>query len=207
MKRKFRLIFAALVLLLAGCAREQEIPVENFTYARAVSQEEAAVRDAFVAAATAQLGINEKDGSHKAIIDTYNAHEPLAQGYPVKYDDEWCATFVSAMAIEQGLTDIIPTECSCERQINLFKKLDCWVEDDDYVPLPGDIIYYRLGNTDSGDCTKWANHVGIVIGTCDGKIRVIEGNNGGVVAYRTLPVDDPIIRGFAVPDFEPTTEA
>ena len=207
MKCKFCLILTVLILLLAGCAREQEIPVENFTYARSVSQEEAAVRDAFVAAATAKLGMNEKDGSHKAIIDQYNAHEPLAQGYPVKYDDEWCATFVSAMAIEQGLTDIIPTECSCERQINLFKDLDRWEEDDAYVPLPGDIIYYRLGNEDTGDCTKWANHVGIVIGTCDGKIRVIEGNNGGIVAYRTLPVDDPIIRGFALPDFEPAIEA
>ena len=207
MKNKFCLILAALVLLLSGCAQEQQALNENFTYARSVSEEEAAIRDAFVAAATAKLGVNEKDGSHKAIIDAYNAHEPLAQGYPVKYDDEWCATFVSAMAIDQNLTDIIPTECSCERQINLFKELACWVEDDDYVPLPGDIIYYRLGNTNSGDCTKWANHVGIVIGTCNGKIRVIEGNNGGIVAYRTLPVDDPIIRGFAVPDFEPAVEA
>lgn len=207
MNRKIWPIFAILTLLLTGCAREPEIPVENFTYARSVSQEEAAVRDAFVAAATANLGVSEADGSHKAIIDRYNAHEPLAQGYPVKYDDEWCATFVSAIAIEQDLTDIIPTECSCERQINLFDDLGCWIERDDYIPLPGDIIYYRLGNKDSGDCTKWANHVGIVIGTCDGKIRVIEGNNGGVVAYRTLPVDDPIIRGFAVPDFKPAVEA
>ena len=207
MKRKLIPILLALLLLLAGCGAEaQKIPSENFTYARDVSEAEKVRRDSFVAAATAKLGINEGDGSHKTIIDAYNAHNPLAQGYAVSYDDEWCATFVSTVSIECGMTDIIPTECSCERQIKLFDALDCWVEDDAHVPLPGDIIYYRLGNKDSGDCTKWANHVGIVIGTYEGKIRVIEGNKADNVSYRTLPIDDPIIRGFAVPNFEPKTE-
>ena len=207
MKSKLIPILLALLLLLAGCGAEaQKIPSENFTYARDVSEAEKVRRDSFVATATAKLGINEGDGSHKTIIDAYNAHKPLAQGYAVSYDDEWCATFVSTVSIECGMTDIIPTECSCERQIKLFAGLGCWVEDDAYVPLPGDIIYYRLGNKDSGDCTKWANHVGIVIGTWDGKIRVIEGNNADKITYRTLPIDDPIIRGFAVPSFEPLTE-
>ncbi|MBQ7416266.1 MAG: CHAP domain-containing protein [Oscillospiraceae bacterium] len=200
---KFRsiIILLSLVLLLAGCSSDKQIPNENFTYARSVSDAEIAQRDRFVASATEQLGINEKDGSHKSIVDIYNAHKPLAQGYIVSYSDEWCATFVSTISIQCGMTDIIPTECSCERQIKLFDGLGCWIEDDAYVPLPGDIIYYRLDNKDAGDCTKWANHVGIVIGTYEGKIRVIEGNNSGKVAYRTLPVDDPMIRGFAVPDF------
>lgn len=211
MKYRCWIMLIALIILLTGCStqdkpKDDRLPTENFTYARVVSAEEAAQRDRFVAAAVAKLNVNEKDGSHKAIIDAYNAHKPLAQGYAVSYDDEWCATFVSVISIECGLTDIIPTECSCERQIKLFEKLDCWNEDDAYVPLPGDIIYYRLGNKDSGDCTKWANHVGIVIGTCDGKIRVIEGNNADKVTYRTLPIDDSIIRGFAVPNFEPVTE-
>ena len=140
MRSKFCLILATLILTLAGCAREQMIPNENFTYARSVSAEEQAIRDAFVAAAIAKAGVNEADGSHKAIIDAYNAHEPLAQGYPVKYDDEWCATFVSAAAIEAGMTQIIPTECGCQRQIDLFRVLGTWEEADDYLPLPGDII-------------------------------------------------------------------
>lgn len=46
------------------------------------------------------LGYNEGDGSFKQIIDIYNADTPLARGYKVKYTDEWCATFVSACAIE-----------------------------------------------------------------------------------------------------------
>ena len=52
--------------------------------------------------AKAWLGKKESDGTHKAIIDEYNGHKPLAQGYKVKYTDSWCATFVSAVAIKTG---------------------------------------------------------------------------------------------------------
>ena len=40
-----------------------------------------------VGQAQSWLGYNEADGSHKQIIDTYNAHKPLARGYKVKYTD------------------------------------------------------------------------------------------------------------------------
>ena len=139
MKSKLIPILLALLLLLAGCGAEaQKIPSENFTYARDVSEAEKVRRDSFVAAATAKLGINEGDGSHKTIIDAYNAHKPLAQGYAVSYDDEWCATFVSTVSIECGMTDIIPTECSCQQQILLFEALGRWQEDECCLPQTGD---------------------------------------------------------------------
>ena len=159
------------------------------------------MRQQVVKTAQSYLGCNEADGSHKAIIDTYNAHEPLAQGYPVKYDDEWCATFVSAIAIEQGLTDIIPTECSCERQINLFKELGCWREDECYLPRTGDYIYYVWDEWRSGDCTAWADHVGIVAETSGPVIKVIEGNKDNAVTYRYIFLNDLCIRGFGLPDY------
>ena len=84
-----------------------------------------------VAQAQAWLGFNEKDGTHEGIIDLYNAHKPLARGYAVKYTDAWCATFVSAVAIKLGYTDIIPTECGCNQMIALFQKMGCFVERDD----------------------------------------------------------------------------
>ena len=76
-----------------------------------------------VAGAQAWLGRKESDGSHREIIDIYNAHKPLARGYKVTYTDAWCATFVSAVAIKLGYTDIIPTECGCPKMIELFKNL------------------------------------------------------------------------------------
>ena len=81
------------------------------------------LRKKYVDYAITYLGCKESDGSrHKKIIDLYNSHTPLAQGYKMKYTDAWCACYVSAMAIGCGLEDIIPLEVSCGRYITLAKK-------------------------------------------------------------------------------------
>jgi hypothetical protein len=147
------------------------------------------------------IGYNEKDGSHKKIIDLYNAHKPLARGYKVKYTDEWCATFVSACAIKAGMTDIIPTECSCQKMIELFKDKGSWNENENCVPSAGDIIFYDWQDKEYGDNLGWADHVGIVE-SCDGKnIVVIEGNYNETVKRRIIKVDGKYIRGFGVPKY------
>lgn len=172
-----------------------------FGYAREVSTDEKALRGQIVAAAESWLGSNEAEGTHAGIIDLYNAHTPLAQGYLVQYDDNWCAAFGSTAAIECGLTDIIPTECGCERQIGLFQDLGCWVEDDSYVPLPGDYIFYCWSDSGIGDCTGWSDHVGIVVGTAGPFIKVIEGNYGDAVGYHILTVNAATIRGYGTPNY------
>jgi hypothetical protein len=174
----------------------------GYGFAREVPEREQQLRLSLVEAAESWLGSNEQDDSHRAIIDLYNQHEPLAQNYLVKYDDQWCATFVSASAIKAGLTSIIPTECGCQRQIDLLKELGAWEEADDYLPLPGDIIYYCRSNLDlTNDCTAWSDHVGIVVGTSGNRIKVIEGNFGDKVDYRYLQANAMIIRGFGVPQY------
>lgn len=175
---------------------------QKYGFARSVPEAEQQLRLKLVDVAEQWIGSNENDHSHQPIIDIYNQHQPLAQGYTVQYDDQWCATFVSACAIEAELTQIIPTECGCQRQIGLFQDLGTWEEADDYHPLPGDIIYYCLNNKNiAQDCTKWSDHVGIVVGTNKNRIKVIEGNYSDRVAYRYLLVDDTIIRGYAIPDY------
>ena len=156
---------------------------------------------AILEAATAQFGVEEGSDSHKKIIDTYNAHEPLAQGYEVTYEDNWCATFVSFCAIESGLTDIIPTECSCQRQIGLWQELGHWEEQDTYLPQPGDILYYDWDVRTLGDSTGWSDHVGIVVGTHGPFIKVIEGNMDDSVGYRYVIRWDPRIRGYGLPNY------
>ena len=151
------------------------------------------------------IGRKESNGTHKLIIDTYNSHKPLARGYKVKYTDEWCATFVSAVAIEVGYTDIIPTECGCGQMIALFKELGCWIENDAYVPDPGDVIFYDWEDDGKGDNTGWPNHVGIVEKVSDGVITVIEGNYNCEVKRRTIKVNGKYIRGYGVPEYD--TEA
>ncbi len=196
----FILILITIIILSATSTNRSEYLVYGFD--RQIPQSEQDLRLSYVATAKQWLGYKESNGTHKQIIDLYNSHTPLAQGYRVKYDDEWCATFVSAAAIEAQLTQIIPTECGCQRQIDLFEKLETWQEDDRYIPLPGDIIYYcRQNSSNLRDCTGWADHVGIVVGTNGNRIKVIEGNYGDQVAYRYIRVDDPIIRGYAIPDY------
>jgi len=159
------------------------------------------LRDYFLKTAEKYIGYSEASGKHKIIIDTYNAHKPLARNYKVKYTDEWCATFVSCMSILAGLTDIIPTECSCQKQIELFKKLGSFVEADNYVPTRGDIIYYDWNDNGRGDDTGWADHVGIVSEVKNSQIVVLEGNRKESVGYRTIGINGKTIRGFAVPDY------
>ena len=209
MKTKKRRLFLPLmtlsilaVLAVAYLAGPRLIPTSWFSFAYEVPDEEAQARKALVDTACGWVGVREDDGSHHFIIDLYNSITPLPQDYRVTYDDAWCAAFVSAAALEVGMTDIIPPECSCSRQIKLFQDLGRWEEDDGYLPLPGDIIYYDWDLPRSIDCTGWPEHVGIVVGTYGPYIRVVEGNmDDGFAGYRTIILNDWCIRGYGLPDY------
>ncbi len=195
-----------LVILVFGILLALFLIVPRFgqaiwSFDREVSETEKTLRTQVVECAEQWLGCNEKDGSHKEIIDLYNSHPPLARGYAVTYDDEWCSTYVSAVAIQTELTHLIPTECGCEPQIELFEAIDAWVEADDYIPLPGDVIYYHWNCFAFDDCTDWADHVGIVVGTWNGWIKVIEGNRREDVSYRYIRINDRQIRGYGTPNY------
>ena len=158
--------------------------------------------EALIAQARAWLGCRESDGSHKKIIDIYNSHRPLAKGYAVKYTDAWCAAFVSACAIQTGMTDIIPTECGCGEMVKLFGRLGEWNENDARVPNPGDIIFYDWQDSGSGDNTGNPDHVGIVEKVSGGMITVIEGNKNNAVGRRTIRVNGRYIRGYGIPKYD-----
>ena len=165
------------------------------------SMTEQALRQKVVGIAQGWIGCKESNGSHRKIIDLYNSHKPLARGYPVKYTDAWCSTFASAVAIKAGLTDIIPTECGCEKHIQLFKALGSWEENDAHVPAPGDYIFYDWDDNGAGDCTGSADHVGIVEKVSGQTITVIEGNMSNAVGRRTIKVNGRYIRGYGVPKY------
>ena len=148
------------------------------------------------------IGKKESDGSFKEILDLYNSTKPLARGYKVKTSDNWCAVFVSSVSIACKATSIMPTECGCEKMIELYKKLGSWIEDENRTPNPGDIIFYDWQDNGKGDDKGWSDHVGIVETVKDGKITVIEGNYNEKVARRTIAVNAKTIRGYAVPKYD-----
>ena len=205
MNRLKKKIFAAILILLLGAGSAGillvSLPYLPYGFSREIPEAEQHLRLQVVAAAEQRLGTLEGSEAHRQIIDLYNSHEPLAQNYTVTYEDNWCAAFASAMFIENGLTDIFPTECGCQRQIGLFLELGRWEESDNYLPLPGDVIYYAWDEFTLGDCTGWADHVGIVAGTWGPFIQVIEGNKDDSVAYRYILRGDFSIRGYGLPEY------
>ena len=171
-------------------------------FSRRIDDGEAEIRLSMVSSAKNWLGTVEGSDQHLELLSIYNSHEPLARGYAVTVSDNWCATFGSAVAIQQGHTDIIPTECGCERQIDLWKDLGRWMENDRYLPLPGDYIYYNWNvSPNKKENTGWSDHVGIVVGTVGPVIKVIEGNKDDCVTYRIILRGDYRIRGYGLPDY------
>lgn len=163
---------------------------------------ETQLRKKVVAIAQGFQGCKESDGSHQKIIDIYNAHKPLARNYKVKATDEWCATTVSAVFIRAGLTAIAPTECSCEKMIELYRKIGRWQENDGYKPKIGDIIMYDWQDSGAGDNKGWSDHTGIVTGISGSTITVLEGNKNQAVGIRKMQVGGKYIRGYCLPAYE-----
>lgn len=167
---------------------------------------ETELRTKVIEIAKGWLGKNEADGSFKEIIDLYNRYTPLPVGYKVKYTDEWCATFVSAVFIKAGKTAIGFPECSCERMIQLYKAAGRWHEDENYTPKTGDVIMYDWQDSGTGDNTGWADHVGIVEKVSGSTMTIIEGNKGNAVSRRTIAVNAKLIRGYCLPDYGSVTK-
>lgn len=166
-----------------------------------ITMTEKELRQQYVNKAISYLGAKESNGSHKPIIDLYNSIRPLPNGYKLSYSDPWCAAYDSAVAKACGLTDIIFPECSCDRQIALFKKAGRWQENDAYKPQMGDLVFYDWQDSGVGDNTGSSDHVGIVVQVAGTSIKVIEGNISDSVGYRTLSVNGKFIRGYGLPDY------
>ena len=155
----------------------------------------------------AQSYIGAKTGSttHKSIVDTYNTQSPLPRGYKVSYTDSWCATFITALFVKLNALDLIYGECSCQKMIEGLKNKGLYIENENRTPSVGDLVFYdwQDGTTyASSDNTGWADHVGIVESVSGTNFVVIEGNNGGAVARRTVAVNGRYLRGFASPKYD-----
>ena len=60
------------------------------------------LKDDVITKAYSYRGIQEGGPEHRAIIESYNSHKPLARGYAVKLSDAWCMTFISHLFISCG---------------------------------------------------------------------------------------------------------
>ena len=178
---------------------KKKVSTSSATTSTKTGKTEAELRKGVAEFGMPYVGLKEGDAKHKKILSTFNN---VYKGYTVKTSDAWCQTYASTAGIANGLTDIIPVECSCGRAIELWKKLGCWHENDGYKPSVGDYIYYDWDDNGSGDDTGWPEHVGIVFAVSGNTIKVIEGNIKDSVGYRTITVNGKYIRGYGVPDYK-----
>ena len=156
---------------------------------------EAQLRQKVVDQAMTWLGIKESDGSHRPLIDLYNTLDPLPVGYPMKYSDSWCAAYISVVALQVGLTDIILPECSCPRMTNDYKAIGRYNADRYYTPQIGDVVMLET----NGNYSDGTDHVGFVIGVSSGSIQTIEGNCGDSCCLMTRYPSE--IHGYCLPDY------
>lgn len=151
-------------------------------------------------------GAVKGDARHKQIVDAYNRFLPHPRGYKLTVKDDFCAATVSAAAILCGLTDVIPIECSCKKQIEEYQRRGQWEENENRIPNVGDQVFYYWGdgaNYAKTDCKSDPQHTGIVVSVGNGDFVVFEGNKGSshCCGYRTLKVNGQYIRGFGCPAY------
>lgn len=166
-------------------------------------------RQKVVDTALGWVGKKEADGSYKEIIDQYNQCPVgiLPRKVKMQYGWAWCACTWSAIAIKLGYTAIMPIEISCYYLIEAAKKMNCWQENDGYVPQPGDAILYDWRDNGIGDNKGNPDHVGTVVSVNKnaGYFTVVEGNSNNRVRKRTVAINGKYIRGFIVPKYTDDT--
>lgn len=164
-------------------------------------------RNAVVNLVNAWVGKNEKDGSYKSILELYNGQPKKPRGVTMKPGMAWCATTWSALAIALKYTKIMPVECSCYYLIKAAQKMGVWVENDAYVPKPGDACLYDWQDNGVGDNKGTPDHVGVVtyVNKKEGYFVVTEGNYSKSVKKRTVSINGKFIRGFITPKYDDST--
>ena len=162
---------------------------------------ETELRQKVVDTASAWLGTRENTAKHQEMLDIYNAQRPLPRGTRMLSSWPWCAAFVSTVSLQCGLRGIMPTECGCPSMIRLYQDIGRWVENDAYVPSPGDVIFYDWNDSGIGDNVGQPDHVGIVVACTDGMMTIIEGNCDNAVKLRQIAVNARYIRGYGCPDY------
>ena len=148
-------------------------------------------------------GCKKGSAKHKELVDKFNSEKP--HGEVGNYTCPWCAITWTAVMLMAGMDQKhAPHSYNCGRLVSEAQKLGIWVENDAYVPAPGDGIIYNWSDSGSGDCKSGADHVGIVVSVSGKTIKMIEGNKSTTNACgeREIKVNSRYIRGYIVPKYD-----
>lgn len=189
---------------LNGLKKTTTTTIAPKTTVTKATDKENTLRNKMVTLAESYLGCVRGDSKHKEIVDIFNTVQP--DGWPMNYTAAWCATFSSALAIKMFGKDkakkYFPLSANCYNIIKRSKEKDIWVENDAYIPSPGDWIIYDWDDNGVGEDVTGYDHVGVVKSVANNKITVIEGNRNDKCATRVINVNGRYIRGFVHPDYQ-----
>ena len=117
---------------------------------------------------------------------------------------EWCAVFVSWCANESNCIkeDKLPKYSVCDDGINWFKEKGEWQDKENYIPKPGDIIFFNWLE-DNGTRDEKSDHTGIVekIDIENKKVNTIEGNSSDNCKRRSYNLNSEDIVGYGTPNY------
>ena len=119
-------------------------------------------------------------------------------------DTPWCACFLSWAAAQVSGLDSVPCFARVNDGIWGFSGLITgngaqwsgrWHNAGEYVPVPGDFVFFDL------DEDVDADHVGAVFSVAGDRVFTIEGNCDGKVAVCSYSLGDPTLVGYGVLDW------
>lgn len=143
-----------------------------------------------LAIAKSQLGYNESTKNYIVEEDgeTMKGYTRYGAWYGVPYGD-WCAMYAS-FCYRYAAVEGVPLHCNCPAWINELTNLGLFHGEEDYIPNPGELIFFDWNADGSSD------HVGIVVETDGDTLKTIEGNSGDTVGYHTYNLTDHTIQGY-----------
>lgn len=156
------------------------------------------LRQRVVEEAEKDLGAKQYSARHEQIIRDFNKI-PGMGGMKDSYF--WCAASVSVWGWRAGCGSIYYPSASCNQMIAKYRAHGRYIDNDAYIPKPGDLIMYNWDAQRYGDDRGEVDHVGLVTKVTGQYIQVIEGNRNNAVQLRTIGVDWIYTSGFCIPDF------
>lgn len=138
--------------------------------------------------AASQLGYTESTRNYTVDEGNTKGYTRYGAWYGIPYGD-WCAMYVSFCLHYAGV-NTIPMNAHCPSWIYELQELGLYRNEEDYIPIPGDIVFFDWGD-DGG-----ADHVGLVAEVNGENLKTIEGNSLNSVRYVDYLLSDTRILGY-----------
>ena len=115
---------------------------------------------------------------------------------------DWCAMFVSFCLYYARIpVESMPWESSCVRWVKALKDLEIYTDDEDYIPEPGDLIFFDYPDPEyDWEPDGRSDHVGIVFSVDEenGIVTTIEGAVNNMVDKHQYELGAKAIAGYGM---------